>query len=113
MYIHIGMYLCMYIYVCMLGLTAAASSSEKLSPDEEEAPKTEESETYAQALVCLSNREIVDASRWYTFRCKMANNRFFFYLLWPNLFSHLASFNYNGLCTPSLHVSRWVLLQWN
>ena len=30
-----------------------------------------------QALVCLSNREIVDASRGRTFHCKMANNRFF------------------------------------
>jgi len=33
--------------------------------------------TYEQALVCLSNREIVDASRGCTFHCKMANNRFF------------------------------------
>jgi len=31
-----------------------------------------------QALVCLSNREIVDASRGRTFHCKTANNRFFF-----------------------------------
>jgi len=30
---------------------------------------------YPQALVCLSNREIVDASRGRTFHCKMANNR--------------------------------------
>jgi len=30
-----------------------------------------------QALVCLSNREIVDASRGCTFHCKTANNRFF------------------------------------
>jgi len=30
---------------------------------------------YEQALVCLSNREIVDASRGCTFHCKMANNR--------------------------------------
>ena len=28
-----------------------------------------------QALVCLSNREIADASRRCTFHCKMANNR--------------------------------------
>ena len=28
-----------------------------------------------QALVCLSNREMVDASRGCTFHCKMANNR--------------------------------------
>ena len=28
-----------------------------------------------QALVCLSNREIVDASRGCTFHCNMANNR--------------------------------------
>jgi len=28
-----------------------------------------------QALVCLSNGEIVDASRGRTFHCKMANNR--------------------------------------
>ena len=33
--------------------------------------------TYEQALVCLSNREIVDASRGCTFHCKMANNGFF------------------------------------
>ena len=33
---------------------------------------------YEQALVCLSNREIVDASRGRTFHCKMANNRFFY-----------------------------------
>jgi len=32
---------------------------------------------YEQALFCLSNREIVDASRGCTFHCKMANNRFF------------------------------------
>ena len=32
---------------------------------------------YEQALVCLSNRELVDASRGCTFHCKMANNRFF------------------------------------
>jgi len=34
-------------------------------------------EVYEQALVCLSDREIVDASRGRTFHCKMANNRFF------------------------------------
>jgi len=28
-----------------------------------------------QALVCLPNREIVDASRGRTFHCEMANNR--------------------------------------
>jgi len=33
--------------------------------------------SYEQALVCLCNREIVDASRGCTFHCKMANNRFF------------------------------------
>jgi len=33
--------------------------------------------SHEQALVCLSNREIVDASRGCTFYCKMANNRFF------------------------------------
>jgi len=32
---------------------------------------------YEQALVCLSNREIVDASRGCTFHCNMANNRVF------------------------------------
>jgi len=32
---------------------------------------------YLQALVCLSNREIVDASRGQICNCKMANNRFF------------------------------------
>jgi len=31
-----------------------------------------------QALVCLSNRELVDASRGRTFHCETANNRFFF-----------------------------------
>jgi len=30
---------------------------------------------YEQALVCLSNREIVGASTWCTFYCNMANNR--------------------------------------
>jgi len=30
---------------------------------------------YEQALVCLSNKEIVDASRGCAFHCKMANNR--------------------------------------
>ena len=30
----------------------------------------------------------------------MANNRVFLSLCWPNLFSHLAAFNYNGLCPP-------------
>jgi len=29
---------------------------------------------YEQALVCLSNREVVDASRGCTFHCKMACN---------------------------------------
>ena len=57
------------------------------------------SHTNEQALVCLSNREIVDASRGRTFHCKMANNRFGFKLFWPNLFSHLAAFNSNGKCT--------------
>ena len=33
--------------------------------------------SWEQALICLSNREIVDASRGRTFHCKMANNRFF------------------------------------
>jgi len=33
---------------------------------------------YEQALVCLSNRDIVDASRGHTFHRKMANNRYFF-----------------------------------
>jgi len=63
---------------------------------------------HGQALVFLSYREMVDASRGRTFCCKMANdnNRFFFELCWPNLFSHLAGFNHNGLHTPSLHLSR-------
>ena len=30
---------------------------------------------YEQALVCLSNRYIVDASRARTFQCNMANHR--------------------------------------
>ena len=55
---------------------------------------------YEQALVCLSNREIVDASRGRIFHCIMANNRFFFKLFWPSLFSHLAPFNYYGKCPP-------------
>ena len=33
---------------------------------------------YEQALVCLSNRDIFDASRGRTFHCKTAKNRFFF-----------------------------------
>ena len=36
---------------------------------------TPDSATHEQALVCLSNREIVDASRGRIFHCKMANNR--------------------------------------
>jgi len=36
-----------------------------------------------QALVCLFNREILDASRGRPLHCKMANNR-----CWPNLLSH-------------------------
>jgi len=36
-----------------------------------------QSNGHEQALVCLSNREIVDASRGCTFHCKLANNRFF------------------------------------
>ena len=36
---------------------------------------------YEQALVCLSNREIVDASRGRIFHCKMANNRVFFLIV--------------------------------
>ena len=55
--------------------------------------------THEQALVCLSNREIIDASRGRTFHCKMANNRFFHLSFRPNLFSHLPAFNYNGNCT--------------
>jgi len=35
---------------------------------------------YEQALVCLSNREIVDASRGCTVHCKMANNRLITFL---------------------------------
>jgi len=34
-------------------------------------------EVYEQALICLSDREIVDASRGRTFHCKMANDRLF------------------------------------
>ena len=33
--------------------------------------------SYEQTLVCLSNRETVDASRGWTSHCEMANNRFF------------------------------------
>ena len=41
---------------------------------------------YEQALVCLSNREIVDASRRRTFHCKMANNRLLtVFLKWVGL----------------------------
>ena len=41
------------------------------------AGKAGEEASHEQALVCLSNREIVDASRGCTFHCKMANSRFF------------------------------------
>jgi len=34
------------------------------------------------------------------FVCKMANNLFFLSLFWPNLFSHLAAFSYNGHWIP-------------
>jgi len=71
---------------------------------------------YEQALVCVSNREIVDASRGRTFNCEVAGNRFMaflFLLCWPTLTSHLAAFNLNGLWAPSPHVSRWGLLQGN
>ena len=30
---------------------------------------------HAQALACLSNREVIDATKGRTFHCKMANNR--------------------------------------
>jgi len=62
---------------------------------------------YEQALVCISNWDIVDASRGRTCHCKMANNRLItvvFVLCRLNLFSHLASFNYNGLCPPNPRV---------
>jgi len=55
---------------------------------------------HEQALVCLSKKEIVDASRGRTFHCKMAENRCFLKLVLPNLFGHLAAFNYNGKCPP-------------
>ena len=57
-----------------------------------------------QALVCLYNREMVDASRGRTFHCKMANNRFVLYWCWPNLFSHLAAFNSNRRSPPDPRV---------
>ena len=70
MYIHVYIYIFIYVYVCVcvclcvyicvyvctyVGLTH--------SPD------------YKQALICLSNREMVDASRGRPFHCKMANDR--------------------------------------
>jgi len=64
---------------------------------------------HEQALVCLSNREIVDASRGCIFHCKMAtyhsNQRFFLYFCGLIYLANLAVFKYNGLCTPSLQVS--------
>jgi len=42
-----------------------------------------------------------------------ADNRIFLSLFWPNVFSHLAAFNDNGHWSTSLHVTRWVILQWN
>ena len=53
----------MYIYIYTLERRAACPSA---------------AGQYEQALVCLSNREIVDASRGRTFHCKTANNRSFF-----------------------------------
>jgi len=46
-----------------------------------------------QALVCLSNREILDVSRGRPFHCKMANNHeepYFSRIVWAYLFSHSA-----------------------
>jgi len=58
-YIHIYVCACISMYVYMLYLRI-----ERL--------------LHATALVCLSNREIVDASRGCTYHCKMADNLFFF-----------------------------------
>jgi len=61
---------------------------------------------HEQALVCLSNRETLDVSRGRPFHCKIANDRVFLYLYWPDVFSHLAACNYNGLWFPSLRIGR-------
>jgi len=63
---------------------------------------------YEQALVRLSNREIVDATTRWPLHCTMANNRVFLYLCWPNFINHLAAVNYNGHWTTDLGVNGFV-----
>ena len=113
-YLYLYIYSCMsiYIYIYRGGGRGAPRRGERLSNSliyiyvciHTHIYIYTEVRSHEQALVCLSNREIVDASRWCTFHCKIANNRVFLSLFWPNLFSHLAAFNYDGLCAPSLRV---------
>ena len=62
------MYIYTYTYTYM-GLTRGAFAAGALNGGAPSSVLTE------QALVCLSNREIVDASRGRTFHCKIANRR--------------------------------------
>jgi len=76
MYIHIFLYLYLDIYIYIYIYIRNGRRDRKASRRRGALPNE-------QALVHLSNREIVDASRGRTFDCKMANNRFiaFFSLL--------------------------------
>jgi len=59
---------------CDAPLLRRAQSSAHLK---KKTKKTQIRDGDEQALVCLSNREIVDASRRRTFQCKLENNRCF------------------------------------
>ena len=91
-YTYIRIYIHMYIYIYINKYIS--SPVERLF----------ERLDYEQALVCISYREIFDASTGCTCHCKMANNRSIAVLggnRFGHLLSRLAAFNYNGLCTPS------------
>ena len=55
------------------------------------------SNRHEQALVCHSNIEIVDASRWCTFNCKMANNCFI-----SVFFTYCVGLIYSAISPPSI-----------
>ena len=101
MYVYVCIYMCIFIYTYVPRICGRKHICAK------QASRCQLNE---QALVCLFNIDIVDASRGCTFHCKMANKGlitvFFSNLFGLVPFSHFAAFKYNGLCTPSLRVSR-------
>jgi len=70
-----------------IGTFAKAVNDDSDDEDEEWSVDTSaEAVSQKQALVCLFNRDSLDASRERLFRCKMADNRFVLELCLPDLY---------------------------